>query len=83
VGGLDDTVEDTQPQREQGTGFKFKEYEPEKFWQTIQRALNYFRDKPGWIRLMQRAMAQDFSWSKSAEAYQQLYRMAVERKRGR
>jgi len=83
VGGLDDTVEDTQPQSEQGTGFKFKEYEPEKFWQTIQRALNYFRDKPGWIRLMQRAMAQDFSWSKSAEAYQQLYRMAVERKRGR
>ena len=32
---------------------------------------------------MQRAMAQDFSWSKSADAYQQLYRMAIEKKRGR
>ena len=35
VGGLDDTVEDYNPQTGQGTGFKLKEYEPEKFWQTI------------------------------------------------
>ena len=32
---------------------------------------------------MQRAMAQDFSWAKSAEAYQQLYRKAIEKKRNR
>ena len=83
VGGLDDTVEDYNPQTGQGTGFKFKEYEPEKFWQTIQRALNLFRDKSHWTLLMQRAMAQDFSWAKSAEAYQQLYRKAIEKKRNR
>ncbi len=83
VGGLDDTVEDYNPQTEQGTGFKFKEYEPDRFWLTIQRALNLFRDKPRWTRLMQRAMAQDFSWAKSAEAYQQLYRKAIEKKRNR
>ena len=80
VGGLEDTVEDYNPQTDQGTGFKFKEYEGEKLFQTLQRALSVYRDKPRWKRLMQRAMRQDFSWEKSASQYQSLYQKALEKK---
>ncbi|MBI5606868.1 MAG: glycogen synthase, partial [Deltaproteobacteria bacterium] len=81
VGGLEDTVEDYDPQNDQGTGFKFKEYEWEKLFQTIQRALAVFRDKPRWKRLIQRAMNQDFSWEKSASQYDALYQKAMQKKR--
>lgn len=81
VGGLDNTVEDYNPHTDQGTGFKFKEYEWEKLLQTIQRALAVFRDRPRWKRLMQRAMNQDFSWEKSAHQYQSLYQKALKKKR--
>jgi starch synthase len=77
VGGLEDTVEDYNPQTERGTGFKFKEYEWEKLLQTIQRALAVYRDKPRWKRLIQRAMNQDFSWEKSAAQYEALYQKAL------
>ena len=80
VGGLEDTIEDYNPQTDQGTGFKFKEYEWEKLLQTTQRALSVYRDKPRWKRLIQRAMNQDFSWGKSASQYQSLYQKAMAKK---
>jgi starch synthase len=76
VGGLEDTVEDYNPQTSQGTGFKFREYEVDKLFQTVRRALMVFRDKPNWNRLIRHAMEQDFSWDKSAVQYQQLYQKA-------
>jgi starch synthase len=80
VGGLEDTVEDYNPQTDQGTGFKFREYEGEKLVQTLQRALSVYRDKPRWKRMIQRAMRQDFSWGKSAAQYQSLYQKALGKK---
>jgi starch synthase len=80
VGGLEDTVEDYNSQTDQGTGFKFKEYDEEKLFQTLHRALTIYRDKPRWKRLIQRAMSQDFSWGKSAAQYESLYQKALEKK---
>jgi starch synthase len=80
VGGLEDTVEDYNTQTDQGTGFKFKEYEVEKLFLTLQRALSVYRDKPRWRRMIQRAMSQDFSWEKSAVQYQSLYQKALKKK---
>jgi starch synthase len=82
VGGLEDTVEDYDSSKDQGTGFKFKEYEWEKLIQTIQRALSVYRDKPRWQHLIQRAMSQDFSWEKSAAQYELLYQKAMKKKEG-
>jgi starch synthase len=81
VGGLEDTVEDYQAKTNQGTGFKFKEYEGEKLLQALQQAVGVYRDKPRWKRLMERAMERDFSWEHSAAAYQGLYEKAVGKKR--
>ena len=73
VGGLDDTVEDYDGWN-RGTGFKFREYSPPALLLAVRRALETFRDRRAWRGLVARGMAQDFSWGRSAETYEQLYR---------
>jgi starch synthase len=73
VGGLDDTVEDFDGWR-RGTGFKFKEYAPQALLLALRRALDAYRDRQAWRGLVERGMAQDNSWARSAERYEALYR---------
>ncbi len=79
TGGLADTVEDFNPKTGKGTGFVFKEYETKKFLETLDRALEVFRDEKTWLKLMKNGMKQDFSWHASAKQYVELYER-VERK---
>jgi starch synthase len=74
VGGLDDTIEDCRSATPAGTGFKFKEYSPSALLEAIRRALQVYRNRPAWERVMLRGMAADFSWDRSASAYLDLYR---------
>ena len=46
----------------------------EAFWDAIKRAREMFqRDPHGWIELVSRAMAQNFSWESAAQRYEELY----------
>jgi starch synthase len=72
VGGLEDTVEDFDGHRS-GTGFKFREYHPQALLTALRRALDVHRDATAWRGLQERGMALDFSWDKSAEAYERLF----------
>jgi starch synthase len=74
VGGLKDTVIDYDAEGGIGTGFVFDTYEPEALWESIERALRLFADKRSWTGLMHRAMRMDFSWDRSAQAYDNLYK---------
>ncbi len=76
VGGLEDTVEDYDG-KDQGTGFKFREYHPRALWATLLRALDVYRDQAAWRGLMHRGMALDFSWDRSAAGYEAVYRRLV------
>ena len=80
TGGLDDTVEEWNPGKNTGTGFKFKPYEAQALLDAIDRALTAFYDKRQWSKLMQNCMAQDFSWDKPAREYTAIYEQ-VARKR--
>jgi starch synthase len=40
----------------------------------VRRALEAFRDRRAWSGLVERGMAQDFSWERSAGEYEKLYR---------
>jgi starch synthase len=77
TGGLADTVTDCTPETlaaGTATGFLFQDYTPAAFRQAIARALRLYREQPAqWRRLQQAGMAQDWSWGKSAAAYEQLY----------
>lgn len=80
TGGLADSVIDATPEalaRGEATGFVFDEYSPEAFWGAVQRALRAYRDPTTWRTLMRAGMAADFSWSRTAGRYVELYRLAV------
>ncbi|HYQ80131.1 MAG TPA: glycogen synthase GlgA [Anaeromyxobacteraceae bacterium] len=77
VGGLEDTVEDYDGAR-RGTGFKFREYQARAMMTALRRALDVWRDGRAWRGLVERGMAQDFSWDRSAAGYEALYRRVIE-----
>ena len=78
VGGLADTVIDTPTgnlrDADEGTGFVFERPTAQDLSDTIVRACRLYRAPQPWHRLRARAMAQDFSWRRSAEQYVELYR---------
>ncbi|NUN15264.1 MAG: glycogen synthase GlgA [Myxococcales bacterium] len=74
TGGLDDTVEHVRLDQDTGTGFKFEHATADGVTWGMWRAIEVFRQPGPWTRLVRRAMAQDFSWSHSAQKYIALYR---------
>jgi starch synthase len=74
TGGLDDSVEAFDG--ESGTGFKFVKYTPEALFTTLRQALETYRQRELWQRVMLIAMVQDFSWSTSARQYAAVYEKA-------
>ncbi|MEA3287432.1 MAG: glycogen/starch synthase [Candidatus Marinimicrobia bacterium] len=72
TGGLGDTVVDWNAGR--GTGFVFRRYNVEHLKDALKRSLKIFKDKRSWSELLKRAMAQDFSWDRSALNYFKLYK---------
>lgn len=78
TGGLSDSVVDYNPITNTGYGFKFKSFSPEAFLIATVRAIETYKNKIEWGKIVRRAMEQDFSWRKSAEKYQDLYNRALE-----
>jgi starch synthase len=76
TGGLADSVQHFDPATGRGTGCVFNDYDaPAVQWGMV-TALEWFADSKSWRRLMQNAMAQDFSWRRQAIKYEQIYREA-------
>ena len=72
TGGLRDSITDSGDG--EGNGFTFADATPEALLITLRRALQGYADEEGWEILVRRAMACDFSWGKSAQAYIKLYK---------
>jgi starch synthase len=79
TGGLADTVAPYVPgaKNGKGTGFVFESPHPEVLFSTLLLALQVFRDKEEWKKIMLRGMRQDFSWRHSAQEYVKLYERAL------
>ena len=73
TGGLGDTVRPYTDAQE-GTGFLFIEPSAEAFANSLDEALTLFQNHERWQTLQRRGMKQDFSWERSARAYESLYR---------
>jgi starch synthase len=71
VGGLADTIEDGV------TGFLFDDYSSEDFMHAAVRALDQYRDPPGWHAMIREAMSRDFGWERSEMKYRELYRRVL------
>src|SRR5213079_2199506 len=74
TGGIQEIIEDYDPAADSGYGFLCYEYSTEAFWDAIKRAREIFGDRLLWGKLMDRAMARNFSWAMAARRYEQLYR---------
>ncbi len=73
TGGLKDTVKD------EGTGFVFDEYSSEALLEAVERAVGRFGvENIQFRQMVSKAMREDFSWSRSAKKYLQLYQKALE-----
>jgi starch synthase len=74
TGGLIDTVSNYDQATGNGTGFIFWDLTPGSIADTVGWALSTYRQRPDHIAIMRkRAMQQDFSWDRAAEAYEHLY----------
>ncbi len=77
TGGLADTVTDFDPETGHGNGFAFKSYDPLALYGTIIRAVENYKYRDTWRRLMLQVMSEDHSWETSAHKYVDLYRRAI------
>ena len=74
TGGLKDTVIPYNEYDKSGTGFTFSNINAHEFLFMTKYACNTYRmDKPSWEILVRRAMAGDYSWTKSAQEYADIY----------
>jgi starch synthase len=74
TGGLVDSVVDADGSPKTGTGFKFRDYNPDGLMWGLGRAMDAFIDPVRWRTLQRNAMKQDFSWDVSAREYVKVYR---------
>lgn len=74
TGGLKDTVEPYNEFESTGTGFSFKNYNAHEMLGVIRYAEQVYYDKKReWNKIVDRAMAADFSWQTSAAQYSEMY----------
>ena len=83
TGGLDDTViQYDEYGSGGGTGFKFWDASADAVYYTVGWAVSTWYDRrPHIDKMVQTAMAQDYSWERSAHAYVEAYRQAISNKR--
>ena len=74
TGGLKDTVEPYNEYESKGTGFSFVNYNAHELLRTIRYAEQIYYDRRReWNKIIDRAMAVDYSWGVSANKYQEMY----------
>lgn len=78
TGGLADTVKDFDPRTGEGNGFTFEKYSGMMLFAAVVRALEVYKYRDNWRKLMERGMQADYSWSAAAHKYANLYRKALD-----
>ena len=78
IGGLRDTVDPYNQQTGTGNGFVFTNYNAHEMFATINEAVELFKDKKQWNKVVTNAMKSDYSWQSSAKQYQEVYKKMIE-----
>jgi starch synthase len=77
TGGLIDTVKNFNANEGTGSGFTFTDYSAKALVDSIRRALEVYKNKKVFAKLIINNMKLDFSWKSSAEKYIEVYKRAV------
>ena len=82
TGGLADTIKDWDEENhfgfKDGNGFSFYDYSGFALYKSVERAVNTFKHNDIWKKIQTNGMKLDFSWTRSAEKYMELYKLAKE-----
>jgi len=82
TGGLADTVINYNQETGDGTGFTFDDLNPEAIYNVVGWAIWAWYNKPEDIKKMQqKAMKEDFSWSRSITEYDEVYNKAISKRK--
>jgi starch synthase len=73
VGGLDDTITNFDRVTGQGNGFKFGEFNAQRFLEKIYEAVFAYAEPEAWRRIQINGMTEDNSWENAARKYMALY----------
>jgi len=79
TGGLADTIHDFDENDASSNGFLFRDCSIPSLLESIDRALDLYRNRERWGGLVHRAMEYDFGWDRSAKRYRELYSLALQR----
>lgn len=83
TGGLKDSVEQYIQGKAHGTGFKFEHATPDAFYDAIKWACSTYHDRPEeYAKVQQNGMLHDFSWEASVKVYENIYRWAIDLRKG-
>ena len=82
TGGLNDTIRDPRHGNDPGTGFKFDGFVARELVQAVRRAIRAYDDPERWKAMIRAAMAEDFSWGRSAREYAAVFERALAARRG-
>ena len=74
TGGLADTIEHYNSETGEGNGFLFDTYDAGGIIWAVGEALNVYKNKDAWNRLVKNCMNTKLSWLNSAEKYMDLYK---------
>lgn len=74
TGGLADSVRHFDPASGRGTGCVFNDFDLGAVRWALATTLAWYDDPSAWARLMQNAMAEDFSWGRQVVQYESLFR---------
>ena len=78
TGGLNDTIHDISEGKDKADGFLFSNVYSDEIVDTVNRAVEfYYSDKEGMKACMLNGMKEDFSWTKSAQQYEEIYRKTL------
>lgn len=80
TGGLQDSIIDVGEDPAHGTGFKFGPPDRPSFLHAIDRTLAHRASRDRWRTTVRRAMAADFSWTRSAQRYREVYEAVRQRR---
>lgn len=74
TGGLKDTVRAYEPPTGEGNGFSFADYNADDMCHVVCEAIGLYHDDAATFQMLRRrCMAEDFSWTRSARAYREIY----------
>ena len=74
TGGLNDIAKEFDAGSGEGNSFTFEDYSKDALLEAFSKAVETFKDKETWMKIVENGMNEDFSWDEGAKEYEEIYK---------